>query len=335
MALSNTARKGRTNSDLGKRIAAVVAALLAAYLGIALLLGWYWSRSPDPFDVRAAAQLRLGQEELPSGAVTTSTLAIVAETLLRKPGGYTSNDILPPGLLMDNMPSWEYGALVQIRDLARSLRNDMSRSRSQSLEDPDLAEAEPRFNYRSDAWIFPSTESQYKIGVSYLNRYLQRLTAPNRTETPFYPRADNLEDWLNVVNQRLGSLSQRLSASVGQYRVNMDQDGRGEGNEVFAKTPRLKVDNVFYEARGATWALLHFLKAVEIDYESVLRDKNAQASLRQVIRELEAAQRAIRSPIVLNGSGYGIFANHSLTMGSYIARANAALIDLRNILRQG
>jgi hypothetical protein len=77
------------------------------------------------------------------------------------------------------------------------------------------------------------------------------------------------------------------------------------------------------------------LKAVEIDFEQVLEDKNASASLRQIIRDLEASQRAVFFPIILNGSGFGTFANHSLTMANYISRANAAIIDLRDLLSQG
>jgi hypothetical protein len=50
---------------------------------------------------------------------------------------------------------------------------------------------------------------------------------------------------------------------------------------------------------------------------------------------LEASQRSIFFPIILNGSGFGMFANHSLTMANYISRANAAIIDLRNLLSQG
>ncbi|MDO2103096.1 DUF2333 family protein, partial [Escherichia coli] len=70
----------------------------------------------------------------------------VVDTLLTKPGGYISNDIFPPGIWMDNMPSWEYGVLVQVRDISRALRKDFARSQSQSTEDADLARAEPRFN---------------------------------------------------------------------------------------------------------------------------------------------------------------------------------------------
>jgi hypothetical protein len=72
-----------------------------------------------------------------------------------------------------------------------------------------------------------------------------------------------------------------------------------------------------------------------VDFEAVLKKKNAVVSLRQIIRELEATQDMIWSPVILNGSGFGPLANHSLVMASYISRANAAIIDLRNLLAVG
>ena len=90
-----------------------------------------------------------------------------------------------------------------------------------------------------------------------------------------------------------------------------------------------------YEARGTAWALIHFLKAAEIDFAEVLKDKNAQVSLKQIIRELEGTQETVWSPVILNGTGFGLFANHSLVMASYISRANAAIIDLRDLIAQG
>ena len=67
----------------------------------------------------------------------------------------------------------------------------------------------------------------------------------------------------------------------------------------------------------------------------MLRKKNAQVSLQQIIRELEGTQETVWSPMILNGSGFGLLANHSLVMASYISRANAAIIDLRDLLSQG
>ena len=77
------------------------------------------------------------------------------QVLLDKRGGYLSNDRLPPGVLMDNVPNWEFGSLTASRDLVRALRNDFSRSQTQSTEDPDLAEADPLLSSPNDRWLFP------------------------------------------------------------------------------------------------------------------------------------------------------------------------------------
>ncbi len=311
---------------------------------VLFLVGIYWSSMPEPFDVHDNTRSMLNEAGLEpvTGSYTTATLVSVMQTLLDKPGGYLSNDIMPPSVFLDNIPNWEFGALTQARDLARSLRNDMSRSQSQSLENKDLAIAEPQFNYSNDSWMFPSTEGEYRAGQKALKHYLYGLSSQGETRTQFYARADNLRDWLAVVEKRLGSLSQRLSASVGQERINTDLAGDPAAaqstfasDHVMVQTPWLEIDDVFYEARGATWALIQFLSAVEVDFQDILRKKNALVSLRQIIRELEATQEPISSPMVLNGSGLGIFANYSLVMASYISRANAAVIDLRNLLSQG
>ncbi|MDJ0835000.1 MAG: DUF2333 family protein [Acidobacteriota bacterium] len=307
------------------------------------LVGWYWNREPGMRDIQKTAMKRVGDESrMVTGVYTSAMLIEVAETLLEKPGGYLSNDVAPPSVFLDNMPNWEFGALVQVRDLARSMRNDMSRSRSQSEENKNLAEAEPLFNYDHDSWVFPASERQYRKGIRAMEKYLDGLSQQTDANTQFYARADNLRDWLAIVEKRLGSMSQRLSASVGQARVNTDLAGdeaasqsTSTGDVVVVKTPWLKIDDVFYEARGGTWALLHFMQAVERDFESVLEKKNARALVRQIIRELEGTQRTVWSPLILNGSGFGLWANHSLVMASYISRANAAVIDLRELLSQG
>jgi hypothetical protein len=95
------------------------------------------------------------------------------------------------------------------------------------------------------------------------------------------------------------------------------------------KTPWMQIDDIFFEARGYTWALLHQLQAMEIDFASVLEDKNAVVSLEQITRELRNTQNTIWSPLILNGTGFGPMANHSLVMASYISRVNAAITDLR------
>ncbi len=318
--------------------------LTVTYLVIVLVLGFLWNTEPAPFDVRqAAAEItRESNADFVVGSVTTATMIRIGETLLYKRGGYLSNDIAPPGVLMDNLPNWEFGALVMLRDSSAALRNHWSRSQSQSLEDEDLAIAEPLFNFDNSSWILPSTEGEYKDAIAALERYLARLSDTSVQNAQFFARADNLKQYLDIVSKRLGSLSQRLSASVGQVRVNTDlandpqaQQSTQAAKIVIVKTPWLELDDVFYEARGSAWALVHLLRAVEMDFQKILEKKNATVSLRQIIRELESSQESTLSPVVLNGSGFGFLSNYSLTMANYISRANAAIIDLRNLLEQG
>jgi hypothetical protein len=316
--------------------------LLAAAIGVSMLawgVSFYWSREPSVLWV---------VRETPEGGrvvvgySTVNTLIDVIDWMLDKPGGYLSNDVLPPGIWLDNMPSFEFGVLTQCRDLARVLRNYYSRSQSQSIEDDDLAIAEPDLNTDSQSWLLPPAESKYREAAAALRRYRDRLTDDTPGNAQFYARADNLREWLAVVELRLGNLSQRLSASVGQVRVNTDLGGAPAGQassegptDVVVKTPWLEIDNTFYEARGTAWALLLFLRAAQFDFERTLEDKNAVVSLRQVIRELEEGLAPIRSPMILNGQGFGLFPNHSLVLASYLSRAHSAVADLRNLLEQG
>lgn len=317
---------------------------LSLFLLVLAGTGFYWDKEPAQFSVaqNAAERVRVKGKVPVVGAVTTATLIQIAETMLDKPGGYLSNDIMPPGVWMDNVPSWEYGVLIQIRDMSKAMREAFSRSQSQSIQDEDLTLAEPRFNFDHDSWMVPSSESTYREAIVLLNRYLTRLVDDNDQDAQFYARADNLNYWLRTVESRLGSMSQRLSASVQQTRINTDLAGDPAAQKTTA-TPREKMvktswwelDDVFYEARGTSWALVHLLKAVEIDFADVLEKKNALVSLQQIIRELEATQESLHSPMILNGSGFGVLANHSLVMANYISRANAAIIDLRDLLSQG
>ncbi|TDJ64917.1 MAG: DUF2333 family protein [Proteobacteria bacterium] len=324
-----------------KRISAVAVSGITV-LVICLML--VFDHEPDSFSVLDRAVDRAGDLEQAriTGYVATATLIEIIDTLLGKRGGYLSNDISPPGVLMDNTPNWEWGVLVQVRDMVTVFRNDFSRSQSQSTENPDLIEADNRIRIDSEKWMFPAAEGEYRLAAKALSRYLVGLGMVTETGTQFFARADNLHTWLALVGKRLGDLSQRLGASVGQVRVNTDLAGDAYAEQstdapsvVVVKTPRLQVDDVFYEARGGTWALIHLLRAVEYDFAAVLEKKNALVSLRQIIRELEGCQEAIWSPIILNGRGFGFLANHSLVMASYISRANAAVIDLRSLLERG
>ncbi len=323
-----------------KKLSAILVTLLLLLI-LMIILAFVWSSEPEPIDPITVRQSYPAGEP-PIGYLTVETTARVAESLLDKSGGFLSNDIMPPSVFMDNMPSYEFGALVQIRDMVTVLRDDISRAQSQSTENLSLRNSLERFNIAHTKWLLPRAEGEYRKGIKHLREYRDALTDSHITNTQFYARADNLRSWLYFVSKRLGSLSQRLSASVGRTRINTDLAGDKSAQQstntsqlVEVKTPWLEIDDIFWEARGSTWAIVQMMKAVEQDFESVIKDKNAQASFRQIILELEATQDPMWSPMVVNGREFGFLANHSLVMSSYISRANAAIIDLVELLKRG
>ncbi len=317
------------------------AILAAIVLGIAFFI-WWASLEPEVFDVVAEAQSHSGVDnikQVPEGYIYSSTLARIGETLIDlngdKNGGYITNDPMF-SLFMDNMPAWEAGVLLVLRDAVSALRNHLARSQSQSKENRNLAKAEPYFYFEANSWILPETEDEYEKGVDELHKYLADLADPTNSRANFFARADNLGQYLQIVEKRMGDISHRLSLSAVQEIELKKESSFDTLDRIYpTKTPWLEVDNIFYEARGATWAFLHIFRAMRIDFHDTLDDKGALETVDQIIDELENAQADTWSPVVLNGGGFGIWANYSLTMANYVAHANANTIDLRELLVKG
>jgi len=201
------------DKPLWVRVATYAGSVLLVFM---LVLSMYWSRTPDVFWVSE----KVDGERTVIGYATTDTLIRVAETMLDKPGGYLSNDVMPPSVFLDNIPNWEVGVLQQVRDLARVMRNDYSRSQSQSSEDADLADAEPRFFIEHTKWMFPRAENEYRTAINGFASYRDRLSGIGDSEAQFFARADNLREWLSQVEKRLGSVTRRLGNSVATSVVN-------------------------------------------------------------------------------------------------------------------
>ncbi|MGB0513690.1 MAG: DUF2333 family protein, partial [Wenzhouxiangellaceae bacterium] len=218
---------------IGTGIRRIVTLSLLVLVVLSGILMFWLDHEPDRFDpiARAEAHAAANGHRVTNGYVTTLALIEVMETLLNKRGGYMNNDVMPPWSLLDNMPNWEVGAVFQARDLARSLRNDFSRSQTQSGEDSDLAIADPQFSFDNGSWLLPSTEREYRKGIRALEGYLERLGNDDAADARFYARADNLREYLALVEKRLGNIGQQLSASAGERRLNTDLSGDPSATE--------------------------------------------------------------------------------------------------------
>lgn len=98
--------------------------------------------------------------------------------------------------------------------------------------------------------------------------------------------------------------------------------------------PWWQTDDVFYEGRGATWALLGLTRGLEVDFHDVLVDKNALSTFRNLEHTLAASQRPMESPMVLSGGGFGIVPNHDLGLAAYVSSAVNIARSLETLMRK-
>ncbi|MGM8931352.1 DUF2333 family protein [Salinicola halophyticus] len=360
-------------------------ALVVIYLLACIVLGIWWSWTPSPTDPKQAVEQQRGfpqsvdtrggdesQSPAPGETLLASNIAII-DTLLDKSGGYLRNDVMPPGLWLDNMPNWEKGVTQQVRDAVASLGSALD------VGSAPLGEANDELSGDLDSWRWPASENVLRSARNNLGEAFTALEnasgqhganqgASNQatagqgssgqgasdqgtsdqsasgqdssdqggsgqdssgqgavadTASPDAPDASALREWLAQVEKRLQTQTQQLAANVGQSP---------SGDQQNDSTPWLRIDDVFFEARGTTWALAQLMRAARIDYADAIEDSGAGGDFDQLIAELESSQGRVWSPVILNGSGFGLFANHSLMMANYTVRASQLVEKIRNQL---
>ncbi|WP_110640964.1 DUF2333 family protein [Salinicola sp. CPA57] len=314
-------------------------ALVVVYLLVCIILGIWWSWTPAPTDPRQAVEMQRGFPQtvdtgseaqstvVPGEAILATNIAIL-DTLLNKPGGYLRNDVMPPGLWLDNMPNWEAGVTQQVRDAVAMLNDSLS------VGTAPLNQANESLGGDLKSWRWPASETVLLAARNNLGEAFNALEnaagpdAPNQdaaasTEPPAAPDASALSDWLAQVQQRLETQTRQLAANVGQSP---------NGDQQTDSTPWPRIDNVFFEARGTTWALAQLMQAARIDFADAIDGSGAGADFDQLVAELTSSQAQVWSPVILNGSGFGLFANHSLMMANYTVRASQLVEKIRHQL---
>lgn len=296
-----------------KPLAGLAILVIVVMAGLAV----WWSLAPSRFDVNAATlERREAASADAKGAMTVATLAEVVDTLLDKPGGYLRDDILPPGLLMDNMPSWEAGVLSQARLLSAALPKLDAQAGESVAQVNELLQGD------DSQWFGTSTGKRLADASTQLDTYLTQFSAQGGSSFD----SAGLKPWLESVRDELQRITLRLSASVEDID-SLKEMGISVADDVpqDADVSWYHVDKDFHQARGQAWALILLLEAVYRDEQGVIAAAGLDNNWQRLLAELERTQRQLWSPVVLRGSGFGIFANYPLTMAHQLSRAGITL----------
>ena len=244
------------------------------------------------------------------------------------------NDMFWPTALLDNMPNFQLGVLEVVRYNVRVVRDNLSRMRTTDRLDPS---AEAAFNNLSNdpfKWWFPSAESKWKLAFTQMEAYNQNLASG---KSHFYPRADNLIELLNQYLSLMGGANTRLINAPRDMKTTLgieeQKDRTAPAQTVDIDIPWYQIDDNFYYAQGVAYALHESFRAIRVEFNEVLMDKNSVTLIDKI---LEILGRCHFEPlIVFNGDPDSIFANHSLNLSGIFNDARQKMNSLTVALMQG
>ena len=257
------------------------------------------------------------------------------QTLLKQMyENWLPNDLFWPTVLLDNMPSFQVGELEVVRYNVRVLRDNLSRMRTTDRLDPSVEAAFTALSNDPYKWWFPSAESKWKLSYSSLGSYSQGLLTG---KSNFLPRSDNLIELLGQYVSLMGGVNTRLINAPRDIKEAVSEDeGKGAPKApamVEISIPWHKIDDNFYYAQGVAYALYESFKAIEIDFQDVLMDKNSIPLVKKI---LELLRRCDFEPLIIfNGDSDSIFANHSLNLSGVFNDARQKINSLIVALMQG
>jgi hypothetical protein len=290
----------------------LVGLLIVYYLGGML---WLHEIDDDPeFALESSA---------PEGG--SRAVAVAADLIDREINTHrwVANDpFFMPGSLLDNMPEYQQGIVTAISRFSLELADQIARTRGSSQVDPDLDRAAGLLRYPGTIWIFDfrtswaptaSSEQQYRQALAALRSYNERLS---QGQAVFEARADNL----------LATLD-RIAADIGSSSAAIDRHVAASGF-----WPDFTADNLFYASKGRLYAYFLLLRAMEVDFANVIRERQLSGAWDQTVDSFREAA-TLQPWVVVNGAPDGQFMpNHLAAQGFFLLRARTQLREISNIL---
>jgi hypothetical protein len=252
--------------------------------------------------------------------------------------GWLPNDIFPsPTVFLDNRPNFQLGVWYVLRETVRILRDNLSRMRTTDSVDSDVDKAFVLLSNDPEKWILPSAETKYTQAIESLKKYQAKLISG---QAKLFPRSDNLIQLFNVWTSIMGGVNNRLLNTAQKDSVDIELAGDktdGQLNRqkmISIEVPWYKMDDNFYYVNGIDYALYHLLLAVRNDFDVVIKDKNADPLVNEVLRKLSLSNF---SPwITFFADRDSLYrANHSLNMSAYFNDARQKLTSVITMLDLG
>lgn len=334
---------GNWYTKRGWILRAIVGLLLVVWLGGYLYFFWntqYWNNF-DPDYVAdyslSGRTIEPGEASERQGVCGTSAIVEIAAGLIDF--NVNQNAWVPAMFLsklgffgvdwkytpfFDNKAAFQLGINQVMRRTSIELVDRLGRVRGTSQIDQNLQDARGDLSYDEEAWYWGLSPfgpqlpawSKYRNARKNLLAFNDRLS---RCEATFDPRADNMLEFLDRVASDIGSTSDILRA-------------RMEASNAGWFDPR--ADDRFWFAYGQLYAYYGILSASRQDFLTVFAERGLGQLWSRTIEQLRSALN-IQPMIISNGGEASwIMPSHLATMGFYLLRVRANLVEIRDVLKR-
>ena len=246
--------------------------------------------------------------ETEKGAALSMALRNRLNQEMSSPFGWSVNDLwISPTRWLDNRANRQRGTIFATRMLMNFYPTHLAKYGAADAENPQLKEArEKRFAFTEDSWWFPSTESEYRKGIVFLNKYEADLL---ENRAVFNMRSDDIYDLLVFITGKQ-FLDQPLGLLV----------------QTNAEVPYFELDDRVYYTQGVVLVLRDFLTVLFHLYPEI-GEKGGIENIRIAMRDLHQ-MCTFDPPIVLRGSHDSVMADHRGKMARYLIYARERLNDV-------
>ena len=225
----------------------------------------------------------------------------------------------------DNKAAFQRGIHQAASRTAIELADSLGRTRGTSEIDKELQVAKGNIQFDQFTWYFnvfdkqpfgPTTRTQsyFRNAQKSLQRYNERLANCSAT---YDARADNLIQFLDRIAKDIGSTSATIKDRSEQY------------NSGWFDT---RADDIFWYSKGQLYAYYGILRATRADFADVVNSRGLNDIWDRMDEQLRSAIE-LDPVLVSNGKEDGwIMPTHLTTIGFYILRVRANMVEIRSIL---
>ena len=222
----------------------------------------------------------------------------------------------------DNKAAFQLGINKALRRTSIELVDRLGRVRGTSGINQNLQEARTGLAYDEDSWYFSldpfgfrtTTQTNYRRAREKLLDFNKELET---CVTNFDARPDNLLEFLDRITKDIGSTSDILRT-------------RMEASNLGWLDPR--ADDRFWFAYGELYAYTGIMAAARVDFGEVVSNRNIAQLWERTEEQLRSAMN-LTPVIISNGhEASWIMPTHLATMGFYILRVRANMVEMRDVL---